>query len=278
MEIHDGDGLRTTVFFKGCPLKCVWCHNPESISYEKQLAVFKSKCIECGSCVKICENGAIPSNEKCTHCFKCAENCPADAIVPYGKEYDAETLVNELLIDAPFFKNGRGGVTLSGGECLSQPEFAIRVAKLLKEEGISVYIDTCGFVKKETLQKIIPFTDKFLFDIKAIDEQRHISATGKSNAIILENLKFLDSMGCDIEIRIPFVPEYNAQETDKIASFISTLKHVSAVKVLKYHNFAASRYEALGMENTLPTQVPDDAETEKAKAIIKTYCPNIKVE
>lgn len=278
MEIHDGDGLRTTVFFKGCPLKCVWCHNPESISYKKQIAVFKNKCIECGNCANVCENDAATNKANCSYCFKCAENCPGDAIVGYGKEYDAKTLVDELLIDAPFFKNGRGGVTLSGGECLSQPDFAVEVAKLLKENDISVYVDTCGYVKRDVLEGIIPFTDKFLFDIKAIDEQVHIKATSKSNTLILDNLKFLDNMGCNIEIRIPFVPEFNVQETEAIARFISTLKNTTAVKVLKYHNFAASRYEALGMENKLPTLIPTDAQLENAKAIIKSYCPNIKVD
>jgi len=145
MEIHDGDGLRTTVFFKGCPLRCIWCHNPESLSFEKQIAFFKSKCISCG----ICKN---ERNEKT------AENCPANAIVSYGKEYELDDLVEILLQDVLFFKNSGGGVTLSGGECLAQPDFAVSLVKRLYDKGISVYIDTCGFAKRKIFERMIPFT------------------------------------------------------------------------------------------------------------------------
>ena len=136
MEIHDGDGLRTTVFFKGCPLRCIWCHNPESLSFEKQVAFFKNKCVSCG----ICEN---KRNEKT------AESCPVNAIEVYGREYELDELVEILLQDEAFFKNSGGGVTLSGGECLAQPDFAVALSKRLYERGISVYVDTCGYVKRE---------------------------------------------------------------------------------------------------------------------------------
>lgn len=284
MEIHDGDGLRTTVFFKGCPLNCVWCHNPESIGYKGQLAFFEDKCIHCGACYEACKHSAVNMDgfridfDKCTHCLECADVCPTEAIVPYGREYTEKELVNEIMTDAPFFKNGRGGVTLSGGECLSRPEFAVSVARLLKENGISVYIDTCGYVKREALTDIIPYTDKFLFDIKAAREDTHIRATGKSNKLIIDNLKYLNSMGCDIEIRIPYVPEYNADEMSDIAELISTLTHISAVKVLPYHNFAASRYKALGMEDTLPEALPTAEDCDKMRNIIKARCPDVKVE
>lgn len=284
MEIHDGDGLRTTVFFKGCPLKCVWCHNPESIGYKKELAYFDNKCIGCASCYNVCENGAVNmqgyriDRQRCINCFKCAEICPTEALVPYGREYDADELVSELMTDAAFFKNGRGGITLSGGECLSQGEFAVYVARLLNEKGISVYVDTCGYVKREVLDRIIPYTDRFLFDIKAISEDRHIKATGKSNSLILDNLKYLDSLGCNIEIRIPFVPEYNGDEIGRMAELISTLKSVKKVKVLKYHNYAGSRYLALGMKNTLPDTVPNEEERLNAVKAIKCRCPNTTVE
>lgn len=160
MEIHDGDGLRTTVFFKGCPLKCVWCHNPESISFECQLAFFENKCIHCGFC------GGQRTAEK-------AELRPTEAMVAYGKEYQADELFFELMKDEPFFRNG-GGVTFSGGECLAQIDFAVELAELLHKNGISIYIDTCGFVGREALERIIPYTDKFLYDIKAVSETTHI--------------------------------------------------------------------------------------------------------
>ena len=258
MEIHDGDGLRSTVFFKGCPLKCVWCHNPESISFEKQTAFFKDKCIGC----RICNN---------EHNELTAAKCPSEALVVYGTEYQPEELVKELLKDEQFFKNGHGGVTLSGGECLAQGDFAVEVAKLLFQKGISVYIDTCGFVKKETIQKIIPYVDKFLYDIKAIDEDVHIKCTGHSNGIIIENIEYINTRDIPVEIRIPYVPGYNDGQLEKIGAFLSKFKCVTAVKILPYHNYAASRYLALGMENTLPDMIPSEEELNIAKEKIRSF-------
>ena len=258
MEIHDGDGLRTTVFLKGCPLKCVWCHNPESISFEKQTAFFKDICIGCGIC----------NNE---HNEQTAAKCPSEALVAYGTEYTSEELVKELLKDEQFFKNGHGGVTLSGGECLAQGEFAFEIAKLLSQKGISVYIDTCGFVKREIIEKIIPYVDKFLYDIKAIDEDVHVRCTGQSNMIIMENLKYINGQNVPIEIRIPYVPGYNDNQIEKIGSFLTAFKCITAVKILPYHNYAASRYLALGMKNSLPGIIPSEEEINIAKEKIRAF-------
>lgn len=258
MEIHDGDGLRTTVFFKGCPLRCIWCHNPESLSFEKQIAFFESKCISCG----ICKN---ERNEKA------AEECPTGAIEEYGRKYEAEELVETLLQDETFFKNSGGGVTLSGGECLAQPDFCISLAKLLYERGISVYIDTCGYAKRETFEKIIPYTDKFLYDIKAIDARVHEKCTGKDNRLILDNLAFLCGEGCKVEIRYPLVMDYNDRECDNIANFLSGLQGITKVKVLQYHRFSESRYEALGILNTLPNTKTTLRDIEGAVNIFKNY-------
>lgn len=258
MEIHDGDGLRTTVFLKGCPLKCIWCHNPESISFQKQIGYFKEKCIHCGMCQQ-------------ERSEKTAAYCPAEALVLYGKEYEADELVEILRKDEAFFRNGSGGVTLSGGECLSQAEFVVELAEKLTQEGISVYIDTCGFVKRETLEKIMPFTDKFLYDIKAVDAEVHKRCTGQDNTLILDNLKFLSGSGCSIEIRYPLVKEYNDGECDKIGAFLKDLQGITEVKVLQYHSFAASRYQALGMENTLPDTKTTFEDVEYAVKILKAY-------
>ena len=258
MEIHDGDGLRTTVFFKGCPLRCIWCHNPESLSFETQIAFFKSKCILCG----ICKN---ERNEKT------AESCPVNAIEVYGREYELEELIEILLWDEPFFKNSRGGVTLSGGECLAQPDFAVALAKRLYDRGISVYIDTCGYVTRKTLKKMIPYTDKFLYDIKAVDEAVHKRHTGRSNRLILDNLRFLCDEGCKVEIRYPLVMGYNDLECENIAKLLSGLQGITKVKVLRYHSFSASRYEALGMDNTLPNTQTTPQDMERAVNIFRNY-------
>jgi pyruvate formate lyase activating enzyme len=258
MEIHDGDGLRTTVFLKGCPLKCIWCHNPESISFNKQIAFFKNKCISCG----ICKN---ERNEDT------AQRCPVSAIEVYGREYEAEELAQILLQDEVFFKNSGGGVTLSGGECLAQPDFCIALAKLLYERSISVYVDTCGYVKREIFEKMIPYTDQFLYDIKAIDATVHEKCTGRQNRLILDNLKYLCNKGCKIEIRYPLVKGYNDLECEDIAKLLSGLQGITKVKVLQYHSFSASRYEALGMFNTLPDTKTTSYDIEAAVNIFKSY-------
>ena len=258
MEIHDGDGLRTTVFFKGCPLRCIWCHNPESLSFEKQIAFFKSKCISCG----ICKN---ERNEKT------AEACPVSAIEEFGKEYELYDLVDTVLQDEAFFQNGMGGVTLSGGECLAQPDFAVALAKALCDKGISVYVDTCGFVKREVFEKIIPFTDKFLYDVKAVDSSVHLKCTGKDNRTILENLKFLCDNGCKVEIRYPLVVGWNDGECERIGELLRGLGGITKIKVLQYHSFSASRYEALGMTNTMPITETTIRDVDNAVNILRSY-------
>ena len=258
MEIHDGDGLRTTVFFKGCPLKCIWCHNPESISFSPEVARFGEKCISCGAC-------------KGERTKAAAEACPSDCLRLYGREYEVEELADILMADAPFFDASGGGVTLSGGECLAQPDFAIALAKTLRSRGISVYVDTCGHVSPEVIKKIIPYTDKFLYDIKAIDEDVHKRCTGKGNSLILDNLRLLAERGCEIEIRYPLVRGYNDGECEKIASYLETHGGIQCVKVLKYHSLSGSRYSALGMENTLPDTVTTDSDMERAVSILTSH-------
>ena len=255
MEIHDGEGLRTTVFFKGCPLRCLWCHNPESLSFERQIAYFKEKCISCGAC------GGERTAET-------AEGCPTGALVVYGQAYEAEELAALLSVDAPFFGE-KGGVTLSGGECLAQPDFSVALAKALFDRGIGVYIDTCGYAKRETLERLIPYTEKFLYDIKAISEQVHLRCTGKGNQQILENLSFLCEQGCRVEIRYPLVKGYNDGECEKIAEFLCGLRGVEKIKVLQYHSFAASRYEALGIPCHLPSEKTAVEDVERAVDVFK---------
>lgn len=266
--VHDGPGIRTTIFFKGCPLKCVWCHNPESICFHKEIAYYENKCISCGECVAVCPYGAhrmleekhVFNRDICKLCGKCAETCFGKALVIYGKEYTVEELLEIVLMDRDFYNNSGGGVTLSGGECLVQSEFCEELLRKCKENKIHAAVDTCGYVSKEALDRVIPYTDIFLYDIKAVDNDVHVKCTGFSNQLILENLRYLDNKGCDIEIRIPYVPKYNDMEKEAIVDFVRSLQHVKRVKILPYHNFAGSKYIALDMENKLPNIIPTKEE------------------
>lgn len=257
MEIHDGDGIRTTVFFKGCPLKCVWCHNPEATSFLPQTAFFKQKCADCGLC-------------KGARTEQAAINCPTGAITHFGEEISVDELLKKLKKDKAFFDYSGGGVTLSGGECLAQSEFCIALAKKLKQENISVYIDTCGFVSKKTLEQILPYTDKFLFDVKAFSKEVHKKCTGEENGLILQNLQFLSNSKANIEVRIPLVKGFNDGEIEDIAKFLSKL-NVQRVKVLKYHSLARSRYQALDMKDTMPWTETTLADVENAVKTLKSY-------
>lgn len=282
MEIHDGEGLRTTVFFKGCPLRCIWCHNPESIGFDRQMAHFSEKCVGCGGCVSVCPQHALAyaddhvriDRELCVGCGECAEACPTGAMIIYGRGYDAEQLVALVARDKPFFDRSGGGVTLSGGECLAQADFAVEVARLLFKRGISVDIDTCGQIDRAVLDRILPYTDTFLYDIKAMDPEVHRRCTGHTNERILDNLRYLSECGARIEIRYPLVMGYNDGECDKIGAFLKGLKGIVKIKVLQYHPFVASRYEALGTTCTMPDAITTLEDVQSAVDRLKAYALN----
>jgi len=181
-----------------------------------------------------------------------------------------EALLPILLEDKDFYENSGGGITLSGGECLMQADFCAELLKKLKENGIHTAIDTCGFVSQQEIDKVMPYTDIFLYDLKAYDEDVHIKCTGHSNKIILENLKYIDGCGKQTEIRIPYVPEYNSDQIEKLAEVIKKLKNLTKVRVLPYHNYAGSKYKALGMENTLPEVLPDDEDIKSVISFLRT--------
>ena len=277
--VHDGQGLRTTVFLKGCPLRCVWCHNPESIGFRQEVGFYAEKCISCGTCRNVCVNGAVEIRENlpvtnrslCRACFGCTDMCPGDARIGYGEIWEAGALAEKLLQDKPFFDNSGGGVTLSGGECLSQPAFARELAALLVNEGISVNIDTCGYTSKSVLEQILPLTDTFLYDIKAIDRDVHIRCTGKDNDCILENLRYLNDCGANLEIRYPYVPGWNDGECEKIGVFLAGLSRKHKIKVLGYHGLADGKYKALGMPVTLPDAEVTAEDVEKAVQLLCSF-------
>ena len=265
-EIHDGDGIRTTVFFKGCPLRCEWCHNPESFEFGKEISYDNTLCKNCMKCVSLCdanitrENRHVFVRENCTLCGKCEEVCFADCFEIMGKDLSPEEIADEILKDEIFMKGSGGGVTFSGGEPLMQIELCLAIAKILKKHDINIAIDTSGYVNRENIEKIMPYTDTFLFDIKAIDEDIHINCTGVSNKQILENLRFIDAVGIPIEIRYPFVPNMNDCEAEKIIEYVNTLNSVKAIKLLPYHDFAKRKYSYLGKKYFTESISPPDKE------------------
>ncbi len=279
-EIHDGDGMRTTLFLKGCPLRCRWCHNPEGLSTKPELGFYAHKCTGCGRCAATCPTGAHCivggvhrfDRAKCIACGKCEGVCFSDALIFYGKRATADELLPKLIEDKPFYDNSGGGVTLSGGEPLLQADFCRELLTALHAAGVNTAVDTCLAVPEENLQKVIGVADTFLVDVKAYDSELHRRLCGLPNERILSNLRLLDSLQQRVEIRIPFVPGQNAGEIEKIADFLAPLTCVVGVRVLKYHNLSGTKYESLDMTYPLAaasTPVPTAAETEAACAALE---------
>ncbi len=275
--IHDGNGIRTTVFFKGCPLRCVWCHNPEGLSFSRELALYADTCTGCGTCTRICSHGVhrfVNSSHTidrslCVHCGACEETCAAKAVRIYGRSISVDELLPLLTEDKPFYDNSGGGVTLSGGEALCQVDFCEKLLKKLKEQGIHTAVDTCGAVPRTAFERVLSYTDVFLYDIKAINEAVHLRCTGHSNKQVLENLAFLVENRCDIEIRYPFVPGWNDTEVEAIAEHLESLREGMRIRVLPYHRYAGSKYASLGKECTFPETLPKDAQLERARACFR---------
>ena len=248
----DGPGIRTTVFFKGCNLRCVWCHNPESQSAKPELAFFESRCTHCGKCKEKCPN-ALTS---CTLCGACATYCPTDARKIYGKEMNVDEVMEEILRDRAFYENSGGGVTFSGGECMLQIDFLEEILKQCKEQGIHTAVDTAGHVPYEYFERILPYTDLFLYDVKAFDSAVHQQYTGVGNERILENLQTLLALGAPIWVRIPTIPTVNAsvEEMKKIKAFLDANGAPRKVELLPYHAMGEGKCTALGKAPvTFPT-------------------------
>lgn len=239
--LHDGPGIRTTVFLKGCPAHCWWCHNPESQSELPEIACSQDRCISCDACLLACHDDAGP-REACTLCGACADACPTGARDMVGRAMTAGEVMAALLKDRMFFEESGGGVTFSGGEPLCQPAFLRELLKECRRHEIHSAIDTAGLCATETLAEIAPLADLFLFDLKCADGARHLEGTGVGNGIVLDNLRRLSQLGARIWIRIPVIPGFNdnRQEMEKMARLAAGTAGVRQVWLLPYHgNWAA---------------------------------------
>ena len=232
--------MRTAVFLKGCNLDCFWCHNPEGKSAERERAFFSEKCINCNSCRKICEN----DDKSCAVCGKCSEICPQNAIKVYGKDFTFDEIFDIIKLDKAYFEATGGGVTFSGGECMLYPEFVAEMARRCQACGISVAIDTAGSVPFTSFEKVLPYTDIFLYDIKCIDPELHKKGTGADNRLIIENLDLLLKVGKRVIIRVPVIPGFNDDtELEKIKAFCESRGLI--FELLPYHSFGESKKTAL---------------------------------
>ena len=277
-EINDCVGVRTTVFLKGCPLECLWCHNPEGLSKKQEIGVFSQKCIGCMDCANECEchlftdSGRVFLRDKCKGCMKCADLCVSGAIVEYGKKYSAEEVLFEVLKDREIYEKTGGGITLSGGEPMLQPDFVLELLKLAKNENLNTALDTCGYAKWENYEKVLPFVDMVLYDLKAFDPNLHKTLTGKDNTLILDNLKKISQTKTKIAVRIPLIPTLNDGEIKKIGEFLSQLENIVEVKVLPYHNYSSNKYQSLNKSYLLDEFVPpNDEEIKLAIKTLKSY-------
>ncbi len=264
--IHDGPGIRTTVFLKGCPMRCRWCHNPETQSDEPVVGYLQANCIGCGKCIETCPqaalsagaDGVIRDRGLCTNCGACVAVCPAEAMVMYGRQVTVAEVLGEVEKDRPFYDNSGGGMTLSGGEPLYQPEFAVALLKAAKQAGLHTCVDTCGDVPWSALAATLPYTDLLLYDIKSTDDELHQQYTGCSNALIIENLELLVAEHVEVLVRIPVVPGFNATVADMagIADLLSSLSRAPDVELLAYHELGEAKFERLDMRYELPGLKP----------------------
>jgi len=254
--LHDGHGIRTLIFMKGCPLRCRWCANPEGWDSTPQLMIFSTKCTHCMECIKYCPVGAITSNENgeiktnrgvCLNCGKCTEVCYSGARVLCGKYMTVDEVFDEIIKDLPFYQDSGGGVTISGGECTVQYIFIKKLLKRCKDHGIHTAIETSGYVSWRSFKNLLEFIDLVLYDIKHMDSEKHNSMTGVSNKLILSNLTKLTQIKKQIIIRVPLIEKYNTSMEDVIA-ILNLMKSLNLREIhfLPYHKLGLHKYKALG--------------------------------
>ena len=294
-SVQDGPGIRTTVFLKGCPLQCPWCHSPESQQFHAQLSWVSIRCIgvaQCGKCMDACAKGAISlgkviqhtvtqediqhihiARSVCDDCGDCAIACHPNALYVCGTDYTIEELLNRVCKDIPFYEQSGGGVTISGGEALSQPDFTLKMLMALKERGIHTALDTSGFVNSEHLEAVFPYTDLFLYDLKHMNSELHRKVIGVPNEIILENAQKIAEAGGKLQIRIPLIPNFNdsTENIQKTGLFCKSLGDaVTVVQLLPYHSLGVIKYQRIYEDQvTFEAEQPSDEKVESLKKLLE---------
>jgi len=279
--IHDGPGIRIIVFMKGCSLRCIWCSSPQTQNPYPEIAHYEEKCMECGSCLKVCPENAIIIDKqrkiwinrlKCTNCGECAGVCPTEALKVIGRFMTVEEVMIEIQKDKLFYKESGGGVTISGGELLMQAEFVKEVLCKCHEQGIHTAIETSGFVDWQKFKDVLRYVDLLFYDIKYINSERHKELTGVSNQLILKNIRKIDQE-CDVSVilRFPLIPDINDSEENLIdlAKFITSLKRINTLEILPYHRLGEHEYKTLDKEYKLKgIEVPSDRYFQKVKKFV----------
>jgi pyruvate formate lyase activating enzyme len=294
-SVQDGPGIRTTVFLKGCPLHCPWCHSPESQRFDIQLSWQSRKCIgteACGECLTCCPHGAIGLGDisrpavtvdwnKCDDCGICAEQCPAGALSMWGKRYTVREVVDRVLRDRPFFEKSGGGVTISGGEPLSQFRFTLGLLKAFKEEGLHTALDTTGYAPGDIIELALPYVDLFLLDLKNMDGSAHKAVVGVPNERILENARRIAAAGGKMQIRIPVIPRFNdsGENFRALGRFVDELgEAVTVVQLLPYHAMGVPKWERIKHDGSILEAVaPSDRKIGELRAILEEYGLTIQV-
>ena len=281
--IHDGPGIRTTVFLKGCPLQCLWCHNPESQAGEPAISFMPEKCIGCGWCFEVCPQHChsmygdqhVFDRDQCTACGKCTEQCYAQALEIIGKEKNVTEVITEVMQDKAFYDNSGGGITISGGEPMAQFEFTKALLMEAKKHGLHTCLDTCGYTEFKKYKEILENVDIFLYDLKETDPFRHKEYTGVGLDLILENLQKLDDAGAKIYLRCPLIPGMNTrtEHIEAIAKIAKKLNNLLEIDIMPYHPLGESKQKRLGLQSRQHlTEFADRDECEKLRLLLESNC------
>ena len=285
-SLHDGPGLRTNVFFKGCPLRCRWCSNPESQTGKPELAFFQSRCFNCGDCLPVCPTGALKigsgkplwDRTVCDNCGRCVEACPSGAVRWIGCRISVSEVLEQALRDTPFYQ-GEGGITLTGGEPMLQPAFAKAILRLAQTECIHTTMETCGHVPWRVLQQVLPYLDLVLYDIKHMDPDHHREGTGVGNRLVLDNARKLVESGAKVIIRFPLIPEFNMgrENIRHTARFVRELG-VGEVHLLPYHRLGRAKYQSLDRCYLVEDlDLPTNEQVESVAGLLDTYGLRVRV-